>query len=122
MKKFIPLILFVFIANFCLGQTTEKQLKLVDFISIDTSSNNSFTIITVPSNKIWKIVNIITYNINSVSINNLTINYVPNYSCGNQSTQNNFSNYNGVPIWLKGGDQISFYYRCKISAFEFILE
>ena len=126
MKKFIPLILFVFIANFCFGQITEKQLKLVNFISIDTVVYDNMGApisITVPANKIWKVVNIISNT--SVYLNSLmnqpAINLAPVY-------QNNtlLQNYNGVPIWLKEGEQIWLYNgsgnRCKISAFEFVLE
>ncbi len=135
MKKVLLGLSFSFLVNLCFGQTIERSLKLVGFITIDSSFaiKDSVTF-SAPPGKIWKIENIISGERSSVCINtdrNCIIQW--NYS----SYSFDYLNYNpGVPIWLSSADRIIFQNgfnsclngtccnscRIKITAFEFILE
>jgi hypothetical protein len=131
MRKIIVLIAIVFSVKISFCQSTEKSLKLVDFITTDSSfiNNPNFpatfrTSYTVPVGKIWKIENIIFNGSLQALIRNVTI-----IRSGSNLTSPIYYNYNpSIPIWLKGGEQITFIgdyggsVSFRFSAFEFVIE
>jgi hypothetical protein len=128
MYRIAFLFLLLFIYHSAISQTIEKNLKLTDFNSIDSSFATyevSSVKYKVPTGKIWKIENIICGTPILVAINGKEIlrtgfpPALPTYQ---------YYNPNSV-LWLKSQDEITFNAMGNVASntirftyFEFILE
>ena len=75
MQKIILAVLLVALTIVSKSQTTEKNLKLVEFKSYDTlifSTTSTYMAFTVPQNRIWKIQDLFVNDYTSIRINGST--------------------------------------------------
>lgn len=126
MKLILPIFTCLLLHTICYSQSTEKNLKLVNFFSRDTVvSMSTNPVFTVPPGKIWKVENIICGPSCSVLINDIQI-----IRTGTTSGFYTSATFNIPSIWLNAGERISYNYflgalplsRFRFSVFEFILE
>ena len=125
MKKILLLFILTLFYKFSTSQIVEKNLKLNDLIVRDTVETTVFPVFIVPNGRVWKVENFWLGPNSIFFINDIEI-----YRTGSSSGFVNSTVVYPVPIWLKGGERISYDYtgtdtkksRFRFAAFEFILE